>query len=323
MPVENNENPSVCSKCGGACCKRVPGIYAPEQFGAPNKKTLAARLYRVLLSGVAQVDWWEGDPRPEKDRRAPKTISRGYFIRPTVNDGYKDKIEDSSWGGPCINLIDSGCSLPFEERPIVCQLLVPCVDNPDKGCKLNSPVGDSGDEKRDSAVAWVPYHRQIQTAVARVERARLKMDDPVIINKFPVLGEPTESWQVALAGIQAGKTAQAVQWAQEYPNNIPGLRAGSTFMGEPCNNFASVDCKSIFINPPFNELGCTGVMSMVPPPHIEISSACRASVDGSTGRFKFEWPSGYLESIPEGVVELASTESNGVRYRFCVERVVE
>ena len=279
-PVENNENPSVCSKCGGACCKRVPGIYAPEQLGAPNKKTLAARLYSMLLSGVAQVDWWEGDPRPEKDRRAPKTISRGYFIRPTVNDGYKDKIEDDSWGGPCISLTDNGCLLPFEERPIVCQLLVPCVDNPDNGCKLNRPVGDSGNEKRDLAIAWVPYHRQIQTAVARVESTRRKTSAPVIIDKRPILGEPVA-------------------------------------------NFASVDCKSIFINPPFDELGCTEVMCMVPPPHIEIGSAYRAGIDGSTGTFKFEWPIGYLESIPEGVVELASTESSGVRYRFCMERVKE
>jgi len=76
-PVENNENPSVCSKCGGACCKRVPGIYAPEQLGAPNKKTLAARLYSMLLSGVAQVDWWEGDPRSESEKAmTPKNTAR-------------------------------------------------------------------------------------------------------------------------------------------------------------------------------------------------------------------------------------------------------
>lgn len=105
--------------------------------------------------------------------------------------------------------------------------------------------------------------------------------------------------------------------------NLEWIKGGTCTNVSGVSNakFASMDCKSVFINPPFNELGCTGVMSMVPPPHIEISSACRASVDGSTGRFKFEWPSGYLESIPEGVVELASTESNGVRYRFCVERI--
>lgn len=102
---------------------------------------------------------------------------------------------------------------------------------------------------------------------------------------------------------------------------IPGLRAGSTFMGESCGDFKSLDYKSTFINPPFNEFGCTGAIPILPPPHIEIGSAHRAGVDGSTGIFKFEWPTGYLESLPEGPVELASTVSAGVEYRFSVCRV--
>lgn len=61
----------------------------------------------------------------------------------------------------------------------------------------------------------------------------------------------------------------------------------------------------------------------VTKPIISIGSGTTRKDGPICGEFNMEWQEGYLESIPEGVVELASTESNGVRYRFCVERVVE
>lgn len=60
-----------------------------------------------------------------------------------------------------------------------------------------------------------------------------------------------------------------------------------------------------------------------PRPRIAIGT--HVSGDGviEHGELYINWYEGYLESLPDGMVNLASTESKGVRYRFCVERVKE
>ena len=30
--MENNENKEICSKCGGMCCRRMPGQYVPDDL---------------------------------------------------------------------------------------------------------------------------------------------------------------------------------------------------------------------------------------------------------------------------------------------------
>jgi hypothetical protein len=94
-----------------------------------------------------------------------------------------------------------------------------------------------------------------------------------------------------------------------------------TFNGIPVTRLAGLNGHISYLNSEFRECGAPTLESIIPP-RTEIGTT--HGVDNkSTGFFSFDWPEGYLESIPDGVVELASTESSGVRYRFCVERVKE
>lgn len=162
LTVENNENHAVCAKCGGNCCKRTPGIYSPEQFGAPDNKQIERQLYSALMAGRAQIDWWEGDPRKDEDRFNPKRVRYGYYVRPPIK-GHLDEFEFGSWGGECALLTERGCVLPFYDRPIACQMLVPRTNNDE--CVMTHPDGNDWEEKREMAVAWIPYHRQIRRAI--------------------------------------------------------------------------------------------------------------------------------------------------------------
>lgn len=133
--MKNNESPNVCIPCGGKCCKALPGSCAPEDF----KDLSYAGLKAVLLEGKYQIDY---------------TIQGGnplyYYIRPrTIQD--KDKLLSASWGGQCILLTDTGCSLNFEERPYQCKTLVPKNDT-QKSCE--QPKGVT---KITTAVLWRPY----------------------------------------------------------------------------------------------------------------------------------------------------------------------
>lgn len=132
----------LCTKCGGACCKRLPGAAEPEDFGAPNKRVLVKNLRAALKTGNWCFDWWEGDPRPGKEK-----LSRAYFVRPAIVD-YTGQRFHPAWEGTCSLLTKTGCSLSYKERPIGCRGLKPV---PSLDCKAT--YGD----KRDVAIAWIPY----------------------------------------------------------------------------------------------------------------------------------------------------------------------
>ena len=53
------ENKEMCAKCGGRCCKRMPGANSPKDFGLPNESLLK----QALESGNYAIDCWDGDPR--------------------------------------------------------------------------------------------------------------------------------------------------------------------------------------------------------------------------------------------------------------------
>ncbi|MDD5013825.1 MAG: YkgJ family cysteine cluster protein [Atribacterota bacterium] len=105
-------NEELCKKCKGKCCKGLPGEYSPEDieriFPAKNLK-LSVEM--ALKTKKIAIDWWEDD----------KPL---YFLRPATK-GNEGKIYDPSWGGECVFLKKTGCSLPKEERPEVCRLLEP------------------------------------------------------------------------------------------------------------------------------------------------------------------------------------------------------
>ena len=144
--IKNNENLEICSKCGGACCKRYAGAYIPEDFKGVNLHNIE-EFEKILLEGNVSIDWYEDYGENGEE---------GYFIRPRHVGG---DIVDSSWGSTCHYLTDKGCSLTFEERPYFCKKLVP---NENMLC---------GEEKSKEkyADAWKDYYEVI-------ERLRIKYD---------------------------------------------------------------------------------------------------------------------------------------------------
>jgi len=134
----------LCTKCGGRCCKTLPGAAEPKDFGAPNKKILIARVSAALASSEWCFDWWEGDPRPGRRR---ERIERAYFMRPAVK-GHVGERFHPAWKGECALLTKKGCSLEYGERPVGCRGLKPI---PSFDCQ--PAYGD----KREVAILWVPY----------------------------------------------------------------------------------------------------------------------------------------------------------------------
>jgi hypothetical protein len=125
-----------------------------------NKLEVHEQYYRA--DDVADKLKWEGDPRKDEDRINPDRIDCAYYVRPPIK-GHWDELEFGSWGGECALLTERGCVLPFYDRPIACQMLVPRTNNDE--CVMAHPDGNDWEEKREMAVAWIPYHRQIRRAI--------------------------------------------------------------------------------------------------------------------------------------------------------------
>jgi len=133
----NNE---LCTRCGGKCCKRLPGITLPEDWGKESA-IIQKQLIKAFKSKKYAIDWWEDD----------KPL---YFVRPATKG--INKLYDPSWGGECIFLTPSGCELKPEKRPSGCINLEPQIDG--NGCINHGP------DKFVFAKAWKPYKNIIHIA---------------------------------------------------------------------------------------------------------------------------------------------------------------
>jgi len=149
MVRENFLNTEICKKCGGKCCKRMPGSAYPEDF----KKPLLDSLLIAFESGDWAIDWWEGDPTDKDD------LEKAYYIRPRTKDN--NDLFDPSWGGECIFLNKDGCILKPKERPQSCRLLEP---------KENGECVNHNNSKRGAAIAWLPYTDIILKAAKQIDK---------------------------------------------------------------------------------------------------------------------------------------------------------
>ena len=71
--------------------------YAPDDFRELSFEGLKTEIEKGSIS----IDWWE-DEQPQYYLRAR------HVYAPVFN---------GSWGGRCIHLTESGCALPFDQRP--------------------------------------------------------------------------------------------------------------------------------------------------------------------------------------------------------------
>lgn len=138
----NNENPKVCSKCGGKCCKSMGCHYSPTDFTNITFETLKQSIDKGYIS----IDWWEGDVF-DNDRE------RTYFLRIRNK---KANIVDPSWGGECVLLTEQGCSLSFNERPMGGRALTP-------GTIYDSCINPYS--KEDCCQEWYPYQDILERLV--------------------------------------------------------------------------------------------------------------------------------------------------------------
>jgi len=118
---------SMCAKCRGVCCRRMPGICTPgdimRNYPSP---TLMESVVLALDSGHYSIDNWEGGGYAPHTKVIACKCSL-YYIRPRIVG--HDRVYDPVWGGQCIFLTDDGCKLPPEDRPTQCRILVPDTDS--------------------------------------------------------------------------------------------------------------------------------------------------------------------------------------------------
>jgi hypothetical protein len=166
--IDEAQDTEACAACGGKCCKQYPGMTSPEDWGAPDQEQMRTRLRAALNSGDYEFDDWFGDPTKK---------SGGQFdvrmIRPTAQRRMGHKGE---WDR-CKLLKDTGCSLPYEQRPKECRGLVP--DAFDKGCR-----GDY--TKQQAAIDWMSYQDLLRN-----------LEDSIIMGESKAFLE-SEGWQAGM-----------------------------------------------------------------------------------------------------------------------------
>lgn len=156
--MKNNENKEICKKCGGLCCKKMPGIFSPSQF----KKTMFDSLIKGFESKNLAIDWYEESPFDSENDQ----IDQVCFIRPRIEN--HNNLFDPAWGGECSLLTKNGCKLNFKKRPHQCQSLVPF----EKLCfSENSKITNKFD-KAYYAKKWFPYQEIILAAAKEAEDAK-------------------------------------------------------------------------------------------------------------------------------------------------------
>jgi len=154
LRIENNENFETCKRCGGQCCKNCAGIYHPDEI----LKLPDHIIKQMFESKLLAVDTWDGDPRDEYEE--DKELYRVYYFRPRHKN--EDHIVSESWGGECVHLTETGCSLAFKDRPYQCRALIPGEER----CTWEPEC-----EKRFVSVLYIPHQDKIEELIKPYKQA--------------------------------------------------------------------------------------------------------------------------------------------------------
>jgi len=140
--IQDNQNADLCTPCGGKCCKAIPGIYWPEDFGSDHDEVIA-NVRAAIAAGRTTLDYWEG-----------VTSDDMYYVRPATK-GMEGASIDPSEGGECTHLTATGCTLTWTARPAQCRALEP---KPGRSAAARScEVPPAYATKLAAAKAWLPY----------------------------------------------------------------------------------------------------------------------------------------------------------------------
>lgn len=155
--MKNNENPDICKKCKHPCCTSMGCEIFPVDLIKKYGEVSLEVIEKLFATGYVSLDWWEGDPRPDKSE-----LPRGYFLR-MRNVGAP--IVDPSYRGQCMLYDpDKGCKLSFENRPLGGRLLVP---HPDGECNYDgfeNSIMVLEYPKQNIALHWFHYYDILEEA---------------------------------------------------------------------------------------------------------------------------------------------------------------
>jgi Fe-S-cluster containining protein len=142
--LDRVEDISICTNCGGRCCKTAPGRFAPDDllmlYGAVQTKTVSM----MLDDGIAAITL--GLVGALNSRLAPifTLAARG------LNEPSLCLCLDTA---RCTHLGSSGCSFELDKRPLECAAIIPSTSQ----CKL------PGKTKMEDY--WVPHQETLRKVV--------------------------------------------------------------------------------------------------------------------------------------------------------------
>lgn len=163
--TESNENYEGCKKCGGRCCMNMGCEIFPQDVKKWFNTTIITKeiIFKMLNTGMVQVDWWEGDVRdefnyPYEAFEEMECMDKTYYLHMRNR---RDYVIAGSWcGGVCKALTPYGCSIPWDKRPTGGKALIP------------SPIGNPREcveaevSKAECCLAWIPYQDIFQEVVS-------------------------------------------------------------------------------------------------------------------------------------------------------------
>ena len=147
------DNTPVCTSCGGACCKNMPGIAFPSDFGLPSIEG-EQKLKDAFLSGKWTMEVYVGNPFLFYTR----------IVRPAVK-GYEnilisgsriDAMKGVYSVGVCSLLMENGCPLETNMRPHQCQFTEPQETRP-------CPYHGLSDIRKEAASLWFPFQALLES----------------------------------------------------------------------------------------------------------------------------------------------------------------
>jgi Fe-S-cluster containining protein len=111
-----NEDKDTCSKCGGECCKGMPGLYHPDDlFDGMSDVEIKEKIISMLMQGNVVITYNDLNKTRISSLAAKASLARNNWF---IWDNY----------GCCVNLSDAGCRLSATDRPRECRELTPAAN---------------------------------------------------------------------------------------------------------------------------------------------------------------------------------------------------
>lgn len=173
----SNENKELCSRCGGKCCKNLPGTYSPQDLFGNEVITKESIKNLVMESDYISIDRWEADDEYDKELyylrpkivKSSESISLPEMFKSTfdiianiVNSDFQRKVHFAypTPGYVCYFLGEDGCKLSYDQRPMNCRDLIP---DPENKCFIQEVKEQNISPKLYYAKMWEPYSDMIES----------------------------------------------------------------------------------------------------------------------------------------------------------------